>query len=272
MLTKTEKEISLIAESALLVSKTLAELAAIIKPGVTTLTLDKYASEYIRDNGAVPSFYQFEGFPFHICTSVNDAVVHGFPNDEPLREGDIVSVDVGAYKNGYHGDQAYTFVIGDVSPELLNLVRETKESLARGIEQAKHGNRTGDIGYAIQSHIDKFGFGIVQDLVGHGLGKELHEKPDVPNFGRRGQGKVLQENMVLAIEPMINLGSARVYLAKDHWTFRTMDGKPSVHFEQDICVKKGSPIILTDFDIIEKAETANGNLNSSYYNISNRDN
>jgi methionyl aminopeptidase len=265
MLTKTEEEISLITESALLVSKTLAELASIIRPGITTLTLDKYADEYIRDNGATPSFYQFEGFPFHICTSVNSEVVHGFPNDRPLREGDIVSVDVGAYKNGYHGDQAYTFLIGDLSTELLDLVRVTKESLSRGIENAKHGNRTGDIGYAIQSHVDKFGFGIVQDLVGHGLGKELHEKPDVPNFGRRGHGKVLQENMVLAIEPMINLGSPRVYLSKDNWTFLTMDGKPSVHFEQDICVKKGSPIILTDFGIIENAEMANENLNSSYY-------
>lgn len=265
MLTKTDGEISLIAQSAMLVSKTLAELASIIKPGISTLDLDKYADEYIRDNGATPSFYQFEGFPFHICTSVNNAVVHGFPNDEPLREGDIVSVDVGAFKYGYHGDQAYTFVIGEVSPELLNLVRVTKESLAQGIENAKHGNRVGDIGYAIQSHVDKFGFGIVQDLVGHGLGKELHEKPDVPNFGRRGHGKILEENLVLAIEPMINLGSANVYLSKDNWTFLTMDGKPSVHFEQDICVKKGSPLILTDFGVIEKSEKANSNLNSSYY-------
>lgn len=269
MLIKTNEEISLISESAMLVSKALASLASFIKPGVTTQTLDRYANEYIRDNGAIPSFYQFEGFPFHICTSVNNAVVHGFPNNVPLREGDIVSVDVGAYKNGYHGDQAYTFIIGEVSTELLNLVRVTKESLAKGIENAIHGNRTGDIGYAIQSHVDKFGFGIVQDLVGHGLGKELHEKPDIPNFGRRGQGKVLQENMVLAIEPMINLGSARVYLSDDNWTFLTLDGKPSVHFEQDICVKKGSPIILTDFDIIETAEMANGDLNSSYYKISN---
>lgn len=265
MLIKTDEEISLIAESARLVSQTLAELASMIRPGISTLTLDNYANEYIRDHDATPSFFQFEGFPYHICTSVNNAVVHGFPNDEPLREGDIVSLDVGAYKNGYHGDQAYTFVVGEVSEELLTLVRETKESLFRGIEKASHGNRIGDIGYAIQSHIDQFGFGIVQDLVGHGLGKHLHEKPDIPNFGRRGQGKILQENMVLAIEPMINLGSARVYLAKDDWTILTMDGKPSVHFEHDICVKKGSPLILTDFGVIEQAEKTNKNLNSSYY-------
>lgn len=265
MLIKTDEEISLIAESALLVSQTLAELASIIKPGITTLDLDKYANEFIRDHGAIPSFYQFEGFPYHICTSVNNAVVHGFPNNQPLKDGDIVSLDVGAYKNGYHGDQAYTFIFGEVSSDLLNLVRITKESLGKGIENAKHGNRVGDIGYAIQSHIDPFGFGIVQDLVGHGLGKNLHEKPDIPNFGRRGHGKVLQENMVLAVEPMVNLGSARVYLSKDDWTFLTMDGKPSVHFEQDICIKKGSALILTDFGIIEHAEKSNSNLNSSYY-------
>ncbi|MFC3196727.1 type I methionyl aminopeptidase [Parapedobacter deserti] len=266
MLYKTEEEVALIGESAMLVSQTLASLAAIIKPGITTLELDEHANTFIRDHQASPSFYNFGGFPHHICTSVNDAVVHGFPNETPLKEGDIVSIDVGAYKNGYHGDQAYTFVIGEVSEEILRLVKATKESLAKGIEKAIHGNRIGDIGYAIQSHVEQHGFGVVRELVGHGLGKDLHETPpDIPNYGRQGQGKKLNENLVIAIEPMINLGTASVYTAADQWTILTADGKPSVHFEQDVCVKKGRPLILTDFSIIEQAEKSNGNLNSSYY-------
>ncbi|WP_187263950.1 type I methionyl aminopeptidase [Pontibacter beigongshangensis] len=265
MLTKTQEEVALIAESAMLVSSTLASLASIIKPGITTLELDKHAEEFLRDNGAVPSFHNFGGFPFHICASVNDAVVHGFPNDVPLREGDVISLDVGAYKNGFHGDQAYTFLLGDVPEELKKLVRVTKESLLKGIEQAINGKRVGDIGHAIQSYVAPFGFGVVQELVGHGLGRDLHEKPDVPNFGRKGQGKMLKENMVLAIEPMINLGTAQVLLADDEWTILTADGKPSVHFEHDVCVKKGSPLVLSDFKMIEQAEKANSNLNSSYY-------
>lgn len=265
MLYKTEEEIELIKESAMLVSKTLASIAGIIKAGVTTLDIDTHANTFIRDHGAVPSFYNYGGFPFNVCASVNEAVVHGFPNGTPLKEGDIISIDVGAYKNGYHGDQAYTFIIGDVSDEVLNLVKITKESLAKGIEKAIHGNRVGDIGYAIQSHIAPHGYGIVKDLVGHGLGKDLHEEPQVPNYGRQGQGKMLKENLVIAIEPMINLGTANVTTADDEWTILTLDGKPSVHFEQDVCVKKGSPIILTDFNIIEQQEKANKNLNSSYY-------
>lgn len=266
MYCKTEEEIGLMAESAMLVSTTLASLATMIRPGITTLELDKHANEFIRDHGATPSFHNYGGFPFHICISVNDAVVHGLPVKYPLlTDGDIVSLDVGVYKNGLHGDQAYTFILGEVPDEVLNLVKVTKTSLAKGIEQAVHGNRVGDISFAIQSYVEPHGYGIVKDLVGHGLGKNLHEKPDVPNFGHKGQGKLLTENLVLAIEPMINLGSARVFTADDGWTIFTDDGKPSVHFEQDVCVKKGKPLVLTDFGIIEKAEKSNTNLNSSHY-------
>ncbi|MBD1422933.1 type I methionyl aminopeptidase [Sphingobacterium chuzhouense] len=267
MYCKTEEEIELMAQSTMLVSTTLAFLATIIKPGITTLELDKYANEFIRDHGATPSFHDFDGFPFHICISVNNAVVHGLPNKKPLTDGDIVTLDVGAYKNGFHGDQAYTFIIGEVSEEVLRLVKVTKGSLAKGIEQAVHGNRVGDISFAIQSHVQRYGYGIVKDLVGHGLGRNLHEEPNVPNFGRRGQGKLLKENLVLAIEPMINLGTARVFTGDDEWTIYTEDGKPSVHFEQDVCVKKGKPLLLTDFRVIEKAEKSNVNLNSSYYTV-----
>lgn len=266
MLYKTDEEIELIRASAMLVSKTLASLAGIIKPGVTTLDLDTHANTFIRDHGATPSFYQYGGFPFNICTSVNNAVVHGFPDKTPLKEGDIVSVDVGAFKNGFHGDQAYTFILGEVSDEILDLVRITKESLAKGIEKAIHGNRIGDIGYAIQSHVEQYGYGVVRELVGHGLGRKLHETPpEIPNYGRAGHGKVLKENLVIAIEPMINLGTADVLTAADGWTILTADGKPAVHFEQDVCVKKGKAVILTDFDIIEQQEKANGHLNASYY-------
>lgn len=265
MLYKTDDEIELIRESATLVSQTLASLASTIKPGTTTLELDTHANAFIRDHGAVPSFYKYGGFPHNICASVNDAVVHGFPNNVLLKEGDLVSIDVGAYKNGYHGDQAYTFILGEVSEELLNLVKVTKESLKRGIEKAVHGNRIGDIGHAIQSYVEPYGYGVVKNLVGHGLGKKLHEDPQVPNYGRQGQGKVLKENLVLAIEPMINLGTANVFTADDKWTILTADEKPSVHFEQDICVKKDKALVLTDFSIIEEEESNNDNLNTSYY-------
>ncbi|MGO1244626.1 MAG: type I methionyl aminopeptidase [Sphingobacterium sp.] len=265
MIYKTTEEIDLMKESCLLVSETLTSLAAIIKPGVSTLELDKHANEFIRDHGAVPSFHNYGGFPFHICASVNNAVVHGFPNSSVLKEGDVVSLDIGAYKNGFHGDQAYTFIIGEVEENILNLVKITKESLTKGIEKAIHGNRTGDIGNAIQSHIEPYGYGIVKDLVGHGLGRNLHEAPNVPNYGRKGQGKMLKENLVMAIEPMINLGVASVFTADDRWTILTADGSPSVHFEQDVCVKRNAPLILTDVGIIEQAEKANSDLNSSYY-------
>ncbi|MBB1644557.1 type I methionyl aminopeptidase [Sphingobacterium sp. UME9] len=265
MLYKTEEEVALLKESAMLVSKTLASIAKIIRAGISTLDLDTHANTFLRDHGAVPSFYKYGGFPFNVCASVNEAVVHGFPNKTPLKEGDIVSIDVGAYMNGYHGDQAYTFILGEVSDEILKLVRITKESLSKGIEQAVHGNRVGDISYAIQSHVTPHGYGIVRELVGHGLGKNLHEEPNIPNYGAKGRGKMLRENLVIAIEPMINLGTASIITEDDGWTILTADGKPSVHFEHDVCVKKGEALLLTDFGIIEQEEKANSNLNSSYY-------
>ena len=257
---KTEEEVELMGISARLVSQTLAELAKVLKPGMTTLDIDQLAAEFIRDHQAVPSFLNYGGFPYNICASVNDVVVHGFPNHEPLKEGDIVSLDVGVYKNGFHGDHAYTFVIGEAPEEHMKLVKVTKESLYKGIEQAIAGNRIGDIGHAIQSHTEKEGYGVVRELVGHGLGKDMHEDPQVPNYGRRGTGTKLRENTVLAIEPMINLGVKEVFTERDGWTVRTMDGKASVHFEHDVCVKKGKALILSDYSIIEAAERNNANL------------
>jgi len=259
---KTEEEVELMGISAMLVSQTLAELAKVLKAGMTTLDIDQLAAEFIRDHQAVPSFLNYGGFPYNICASVNDVVVHGFPNHVPLKEGDIVSLDVGVYKNGFHGDHAYTFVLGEAPEEHMKLVKVTKESLYKGIEQAIAGNRIGDIGYAIQSHTEKEGYGVVRELVGHGLGADMHEDPQVPNYGRRGTGTKLRENTVLAIEPMINLGVKEVYTERDGWTIRTKDGKPSVHFEHDVCVKKGKALILSDYSIIETAERNNANLTS----------
>lgn len=262
---KTNEEVELMKISAQLVSNTLAEVAKVLKPGMTTLAIDELANTFILDNGAVPSFHNYNGFPFHIITSVNDVVVHGFPTKEELQDGDIISVDVGTIKNGFHGDHAYTFIIGEVSPEILKLVKTTKDSLYLGIAQAVAGKRMGDIGYAIQSHNENQGYGVVRDLVGHGLGRDMHEDPQVPNYGRKGSGSLLRENLVLAIEPMINMGKKEVYLDEDGWTIRTADGKPSVHFEHDVCVKKGEALILSDYAPIESAEKANVNLNTSYY-------
>lgn len=259
---KTEDQITLIRESALLVSGTLTEIAKILKPGLTTLAIDKLANQFIRDNGAIPAFLNYGGFPHHICASVNDVVVHGLPGNTPLKEGDIVSLDVGVLKNGFHGDHAYTFIIGDVPKEYLHLVKVTKESLYLGIEKVIAGNRIGDIGHAIQTHVEQYGYGVVRDLVGHGLGRNIHEKPDVPNYGSKGKGMILKENLVLAIEPMINLGTSKVYIAKDGWSIYTADKQPSVHFEHNICVKKGKALMLSDYSIIEAAEQANPNLNS----------
>jgi methionyl aminopeptidase len=263
---KTKAEIELIRESALLLSKTIAEVAKFIKPGVSTLELDNIAYQFISDHGAVPSFKDYRGYPFTACISVNDAVVHGFPNKEALKEGDIISFDVGVFKNGYHGDSAYTFAIGDVDPAVLRLMRVTKESLYLGIEKAIAGNRVGDISFAIQEHTEKKnGYGVVRELVGHGLGRSLHEDPQVPNYGRRGSGPKMQEGMVIAIEPMINLGVKEVYYEEDGWTVRTKDNKPSAHYEHTVCVKKGKADILSSFEEIELAEQANSNLNSNYY-------
>lgn len=252
-------------ESALMVSATLTEVAKEIKAGMNTLAIDRLAETFIRDNGGVPSFkgYGAPGnqFPYSLCISVNDVVVHGFPSEYELKDGDIVSVDCGVFKNGFHGDHAYTFAIGEVKPEILDLVRITKESLYKGIEQAVVGNRIGDISAAIEEHtFGKYGYGVVRELVGHGLGREMHEEPQVPNYGKRGGGKRLKENLVLAIEPMINLGTRYVYTAEDGWNVLTEDGLPSVHFEHDVCVKKGKADILSDYTNIEAAEKANLNL------------
>lgn len=248
-------------KSALLVSKTLSEIAKTLKPGITTLSIDKMIGEIIKDHNAVPSFLNYKGYPFNSCISVNDVVVHGFPGQNELKEGDIVSIDIGVILNGWHGDHAYTFAIGDPGEETMQLIRVTKESLYKGIEKAVAGNRVGDIAFAIQEHTEKkHGYGVVRELVGHGLGKNMHEDPQVPNYGKRGTLSKLKEGLVLAIEPMINLGKKEVYTEQDGWTVRTKDGKPSVHFEHDVCVRKGKADILSDYSIIEKAEKANSNL------------
>ena len=262
---KSRAEIELMRESSLLVCKTLALLAGIIRSGITTLHLNEVADTFIKDNKAAASFKGYNGFPFACCISVNDAVVHGFPNDKELKDGDIVSVDVGVFKNGFHGDSAYTFAIGEIKTEIKQLLTVTKESLYKGIEKAVHGNRVGDIAFAIQEHTEKkHGYGVVRDLVGHGLGRNLHEEPQVPNFGKRGTGAKLKEGMVIAIEPMINLGTKDVYHDKDGWTIKTADGKPAAHYEHDICIQKGKADILSSFIEIEAAEKANINLCSDY--------
>ena len=248
---KTDEEIELLRESSLLVGKTLAEVAKHIKPGVTTLELDKVAEEFIRDNNAKPGFKGYGGFPNSLCTSVNEAVVHGIPNSTPLVSGDIVSVDCGVLKNGFYGDSAYTFEIGEVSKEIKALIETTKACLDQAVAAAIEGNRIGDIGYACQSLAEENGYGVVRELVGHGLGKDLHEDPQVPNYGRRGNGLKLKKGMVLAIEPMINLGVKEVRQLDDGWTIVTKDGKPSAHFEHDVAIAKGQPIVLSTFEYIE---------------------
>ena len=249
---KTEEEIDLLRESSLLVGKTLAEVAKIIKPGVTTKSLDTVAEGFIRDHKATPGFKGYHGFPASLCISVNEVVVHGIPSDRVIEDGDIVSVDCGVKKNGYFGDSAYTFAVGNVDDEVLMLMKRTKESLYLAIENAIAGKRLGDIGYAVQSYVEGFGYSVVRDLVGHGLGKNLHEKPEVPNFGRRGNGKELKAGMVLAIEPMINLGVKKVIQERDGWTIRTADRKPSAHYEHDVVVRKDKAEILSTFDYIEE--------------------
>jgi methionyl aminopeptidase len=258
---KTPQEVEMMRKSALLVSKTLSEVAAVLKPGITSLSLDKMIGQIIRDHNAVPSFLNYHGFPFNSCMSLNDVVVHGFPSQQELREGDIISIDIGVILDEWHGDHAYTFAIGDPGKDIAQLIRVTKESLYKGIEKAVSGNRVGDISFAIQEHTEKkHGYGVVRELVGHGLGKNMHEDPQVPNYGKRGSLTKLKEGVVLAIEPMINLGTRKVYTEEDGWTVRTEDHLPSVHFEHDVCVKKGKADILSDYSIIEKAEKANSNL------------
>jgi methionyl aminopeptidase len=264
---KTKEEVELMRESNLIVSKALALVASLIKPGVTTLFLNNQAEQFIKDNGGVPSFkgYGEPPFPFTCCISVNDAVVHGFPTSKEIKDGDIVSVDVGVYKNKFHGDSAYTFAVGEIAPEVAKLLRSTKQSLYKGIEKAIVGNRVGDISYAIQNFTEKErGYGIVRDLVGHGVGYNLHEEPQVPNYGKRGTGAKLKEGMTIAIEPMVNLGVKDVILDEDGWTIKTKDGKPAAHFEHSICITKGAPDVLSTFAFTEAAEIKNTNLFNSH--------
>ena len=249
---KTEEEIELVRKSSLLVAKTHAEIAGLIKPGITTLALDKIAEEFIRDNGGVPAFKGYGGFPNTLCMSPNEQVVHGIPNDRPLENSEILSVDCGVVMNGYYGDSAFTYEVGEVDAETKQLLKVTKESLYKGIEQAVAGNRIGDIGYAVQQHAESFGYGVVRELVGHGVGKNLHESPEVPNHGRRGKGVMLKEGLVIAIEPMINMGTKRILQHNDGWTITTIDNKPSAHFEHTIVVRKGKAEILSSFEEIEK--------------------
>jgi methionyl aminopeptidase len=250
---KTREQIELMRESALIVSRTLGEVAKLIKPGVTPLELDKVAEEYIRSQGAVPGFLGYGGFPNSLCTSVNDQVVHGIPTDEPLKEGDIISVDCGSIKNGYYGDHAFTFAVGEISDEVNKLLQVTEESLYLGIKQICSGNRIGDVGYAVQQHAEKHGYGVVRELVGHGLGTVMHEDPELPNYGRRGHGKKMKEGLVLAIEPMINMGTEKVMQLDDGWTIVTQDNKPSAHFEHDVAIVGGKPEILSTFKYVYEA-------------------
>jgi methionyl aminopeptidase len=248
---KSVEEIELIRESSLLVGKTLGEIAKVIGPGITTLELNKLAETFIRDNGGVPAFLNYHGFPFSLCISLNDQVVHGFPSKNVLVEGDLVSVDCGVILNKYYGDSAFTFAIGEVNDTVKKLMRVTRECLDLGVEKAVAGNRVGDIGYAVQEHAEKNGFGVVKELVGHGVGTHLHEKPEVPNYGKRGSGIKLEEGMVIAIEPMINAGRAGVKFWDDGWTVSTSDKKPSAHYEHTVAVKKGKADILSTFSYVD---------------------
>jgi len=256
---KTEEEINLIKQSAQVLGKAHAEVAQWIKPGITTKKLDVIAEDYIRSHGGIPSFKGFNNFPASLCMSVNEVVVHGIPGNYELKDGDIVSIDCGVKLNGFHSDSAYTYPVGEVSKEVMDLLTATKKSLYKGIEQAVDGLRVGDIGYAVQHYCEERGYTVVRELVGHGVGKELHEAPEVPNYGKRGKGLRLKEGMVLAIEPMINLGTKSVMQERDGWTIRTSDRKYSAHFEHTVVVRKGKAEILTTFDYIEQV-TANTSL------------
>ena len=253
IIVKTREEIELMRESALVVSKTLGMLAKEVKPGVTTLYLDKLAEDFIRSQNAIPGFLGLYDFPNTLCMSPNAQVVHGIPNDKPLIEGDIISIDCGAIKNGFYGDHAYTFEVGEVAPETKKLLDVTKESLYVGIKELKVGNRVGDVGYAIQKYTEDRGYGVVRELVGHGIGKTMHEDPEMPNYGKRGRGKKFVEGMVVAIEPMINLGTHKINQLNDGWTILTRDGKPSAHFEHDVAIVDGKPELLSTFKYIYEA-------------------
>lgn len=249
---KTDEEIELLRESNLLVGMTLGELAKWIAPGITTLKLDKIAEEFIRDHGAVPGFLGYGGFPNTLCISVNEQIVHGIPSNYELKDGDVVSIDCGTVKNGFNGDSAYTFCVGEVAYEVKRLLKTTKESLYLGIEQAVEGKRIGDISNAVQTYCEKKGYSVVRELCGHGVGKHLHEDPEVPNYGRRGCGPLLKSGMVIAIEPMINLGSRNIVIERDGWTTRTRDRKPSAHFEHTVAIREGKADILSSFKYVEE--------------------
>ncbi len=248
---KTEEEIAILKENALLVSRTLAEVGKHVVPGVTTMELDKVAETFIRDHGAVPGFLGYGGFPYTLCLSVNDVVVHGFPSDYRLQEGDIVSVDCGTIYKGFYGDSAYTFPVGEVDAQTRKLLDVTKESLYRGISKAIEGNRIGDIGHAVQNYAESFGFSVVREFVGHGIGANMHEDPEVPNYGKSGRGKKLAEGMVICIEPMVNAGGKAIYLHENGWAVSTADKKKSAHFELMVAVRKERAEVLSTFDFIE---------------------
>lgn len=249
---KTDEEVGLLRESNLLVSRTLAEMASIIKPGITTLYLDKIAESFIRDNGATPAFKGYGGFPNTLCTSVNDEVVHGIPSSYVLKEGDIISVDCGVILNGWYGDSAFTFPVGEISEEIRRLLDFTRASLEEGVKEAVAGNRIGDISSAVQTKAESGGYSVVRDLVGHGLGKKLHEPPEVANWGKKGTGPKMEKGLVICIEPMINSGKKETIQMKDGWTIKTTDGKPSAHFEYAVAVDKGKADVLTTFEFIDK--------------------
>ncbi len=249
---KTDEEVGLLRESNLLVSRTLAEVARLIKPGVTTLYLDTVAEEFIRDNGGLPAFKGYGGFPKTLCTSVNDEVVHGIPSGYALKEGDIVSVDCGVILDGWYGDSAFTFAVGEIDEEIRRLLDYTRASLEEGVKEAIAGNRVGDISFAVQSKAESGGYSVVRELVGHGLGRKLHEPPEVANYGKRGSGQKMEKGLVICIEPMINLGKKETVQMHDGWTIRTLDGKPSAHFEYAVAVDKGKADVLTTFKFIEE--------------------
>ncbi len=255
---KSEEEVELVRKSSLLVAKTHAEIAKLIKPGISSLELDQIAEEFIRDNGGEPAFKGYNGFPCTLCASPNEVVVHGIPNNEPINDGTILSIDCGVFMNGFYGDSAYTYEVGEVKKEIQMLLKVTKESLYKGIENAVSGKRIGDIGYAIQEHAEKNDYGVVREMIGHGIGKNLHESPEVPNFGRRGSGIKLKKGLVIAIEPMINMGTRDIMQHSDGWTITTLDKKPSAHFEHTVVVREGEAEILSSFKEIEKIIKLNG--------------
>lgn len=249
---KTDEEIELMRDSNLLLAQTMGELAKWVAPGITTLKLDSIAEQFIRDNGGVPSCLGYSGYPNSICASVNEQVVHGIPSSKELREGDIVSIDFCVLKNGFHSDSTYTFPVGEVSYEVRRLLKTTKESLYVGIEQAVEGKRVGDISNAIQTYCEKKGYSVVREMCGHGIGREMHESPEVPNYGRKGCGPVLRSGMVIAIEPMVNMGSRNIVIERDGWTARTKDRKPSAHYELCVAIREGGPDILSTYKYVEE--------------------